>query len=284
MDLSLRRLVLSGSLVLAPALGLTPLLASSAEARAGVNLDAIAEDIIESGYYVDAHARYLRTDRAQELLRSAQARVVPVFVAVVPAGNDPDAIIAALPGKLERKGTYAVLAGNKLRVKSDTLPAAQVNGAYARSLKAYPGKPDRALVAFIRTLPVSKYAPPAPGKPGNNGKPAPEAGTKRTTLAESQPTAPASGYRPADRDGGGVPLYAIGGGVAVVLAGGGAAFLLARRRRAASRTAAPQPTTVPAAQDGPPPTPPADGAPNTPPPPVPAPGPDTPAAPGPDAR
>ncbi|WP_018653356.1 hypothetical protein [Actinomadura flavalba] len=234
MDTTLRRLAVTGALAVTPALGLA--VPASAD---GVDLEAVTESIIESGYYVDSRAKYFKSDKAQELLRSAQGRAVPVFVAVVPAGNRPEALLAALPGKLERKGTYAVLAGDQLRVASDTEPAAKVKAVYAKAVKAYPARPDAALVSFVRGMPVSKYAPPAPGKPGNDGRPAPEQSVPlERTLAGSQPTAPAAGSAEARKaEAGGVPVLPLAaGGVAVLAAAGGGLLLWRRKRTPAAPT------------------------------------------------
>ncbi|WP_030165453.1 hypothetical protein [Spirillospora albida] len=268
-----RRIAASGTLALA--VGTATLGLAAGPAQAEVDLDAIVEDVTESGYHVDSKARYLRTDRALDLLRTAQGRAVPVFVVVVPAGNDAARILAQLPGRLERKGTYAVLAGDQLRVASTTLPKTQVNTAYGKAVKAYPGKPDHALIAFIRTLPVSKNAPPQATKRSNDGKPAPEEEPIERTLAESQPTGPATGSKAekeAKKDDG-LPIgYLLAGGAVVVLAGAGGGFLLMRRRK----QAAPAPAqAVPAgAPAGPPAGPGAE---------APRPGAPAPAAPAPDA-
>ncbi|NKZ09208.1 hypothetical protein HGB48_36550, partial [Actinomadura latina] len=215
MNISSRRIVASGTLALAlaPALALT-----AAPAFAGADLDAVAEGITESGYYVDSHAKYYQSDGAQELLRTAQGRSVPVFIAILPAGDDAGQVLQQLPGLMKRKGTYVVLAGNELKATSNTLPASQVKTAYAKAVKGSNGKPDLALLKFVQTLPESKYAPPKPGKPGNNGKPAPESTKQREqqeekTLAEQQPTAPAAGFEPARKDdGGSMTPYLLGGG------------------------------------------------------------------------
>ncbi|TYK49341.1 hypothetical protein [Actinomadura decatromicini] len=233
MHISARRIAASGTLALA----LTPALALTAvPAHAQVDLDAVAEGITESGYYVDSHAKYYQSDGAQELLRTAQGRSVAVFIAIVPAGNDPAAILQRLPGLMHRKGTYAVLAGDQLKVSSNALPDAQVKSAYTKAVAGAKGKPDLALLHFVRTLPESKYAPPKPGKPGNNGKPAPAAQTQQEerTLAQSQPTGPATGSvaaSPKD-DGGSAMPFVLGGGGLVVVAAAAGGFLLLRKRSA----------------------------------------------------
>ncbi|TDE32993.1 hypothetical protein E1289_13575, partial [Actinomadura sp. 6K520] len=251
MNISSRRIVASGvlTLALAPAIGLT-----AAPASAEVDLDAIAEGITESGYYVDSKAKYYESDGAQELLRQAQGRSVPVFVAVVPAGNDAGQILQRLPGMLNRKGTYAVLAGDQFRVTSNSLPERQVKTAYSKAVKAGNGKPDVALLRFVQTLPESKYAPPKAGRPGNNGKPAPETPPaevqqrEERTLAESQPTAPAEGApeaAPKD-DGSAMPFLLGGGGLVVVAAAGAGGFLLWRRRSLTPATPGAPATGAPA--------------------------------------
>ncbi|TDC76083.1 hypothetical protein [Actinomadura sp. 7K507] len=274
MNTSSRRIVASGALTLAlvPVLGLT-----AAPALAEVDLDAIAEGITESGYYVDSDAKYYESDGAQELLRQAQGRSVPVFIAVVPAGNDAGRILKSLPGLMSREGTYAVLAGDQLRVSSNTLPDRQVKTAYNKAVKANQGRPDVALLRFVQTLPESKYAPPKPGKPGNNGKPAPEPPAEvqqqeERTLAQSQPTAPAAGSEEAaPKDDGSAMPFVLGGGGLVAVAAAGAGFLLWRRR-----SMTPAPATPGAAASGfPAPGAPAPGAP--------APGAPAPGAPAPEA-
>lgn len=251
MNISSRRIVASGTLALAltPAFGLT-----AAPAYAEVDLDAVAEGITESGYYVDSDAKYYQSDGAQELLRSAQGRSVPVFIAILPAGNDAGRILKQLPGLMQRKGTYAVLAGDQFKVSSNSLPDAKVNAAYKEAVGGSKGKPDLALLRFIKTLPESKYAPPKPGKPGNNGKPAPEAQVQRQeekTLAQSQPTGPAAGSeaarKQADDDGSTMP-FVLGGAGVVAVAAAGAGFLLWRRR---SATPAPSAAGAPASAGAP---------------------------------
>ena len=251
MNTSSRRIAASGvlALALAPALGLT-----ATPALAEVDFDAIAEGITESGYYVDSDAKYYESDGAQELLRQAQGRSVPVFVAVVPAGNDAGQILKRLPGMMSREGTYAVLAGDQFEVSSNTLPDRQVKTAYNKAVKAGKGKPDLTLLKFVQTLPESKYAPPKPGRPGNNGKPAPETPAaevqqeEERTLAQSQPTGPAAGStEAAPKDDGSAMPFVLGGGGLVAVAAAGAGFLLWKRRSATPAPAAPG-----AAASGPP--------------------------------
>src|SRR5690606_28951984 len=168
----------------------------------------------------------------------AQGRSVPVFVAILPAGNDAGQVLQQLPALMERKGTYAVLAGDQLRVSSNSLPDSQVKAAYRKAVQNSKGKPDLALLRFVQTLPESKYAPPKPGLPGNNGKPAPETPPaevqqqEEKTLAEPKPPAPAENAADVARDDGGssMPLLLGGGGLAVVAAAGLGGFLLWRRR------------------------------------------------------
>jgi len=234
-NISSRRIVASGTLALAlaPALALT-----ATPAFAGADLDAVAEGITESGYYVDSHAKYYQSDGAQELLRTAQGRSVPVFIAILPAGDDAGQVLQQLPGLMKRKGTYVVLAGNELKATSNTLSASRVKAAYVKAVQSSKGKPDLALLKFVQTLPESEYAPPKSGKPGNNGKPAPESTKQKEeeeeqTLAQQQPTAPAAGYEPVSKDdGGSMAPYLLGGGGVVVVAAAGAGFLLWRRRSA----------------------------------------------------
>ncbi|MES9537234.1 hypothetical protein [Actinomadura sp. NPDC000600] len=261
-----RRIVASGTLALAlaPAFGMT-----AAPAFAGVDLDAVAEGISESGYYVDSHAKYYQSDGAQELLRSAQGRSVAVFIAILPPGDDAGQVLRQLPGLMKRKGTYAVLAGDQLRVSSTALPAARVKTIYDGAVKGSKGKPDLALLKFVQTLPESKYAPPKPGKPGNNGKPAPEASVKQEqeeerTLAQSQPTGPAAGAEVQKKDDGSAMPYLLGGGGAVVVAAAGAGFLLWRRRSATpapagAPTGAPAPGAAASQPPAPGPQPPTGG-------------------------
>ncbi|SNR49904.1 hypothetical protein [Actinomadura mexicana] len=251
-----RRIVASGTLALAlvPAFGMT-----AAPAFAGVDLDAVAEGIGESGYYVDSHAKYYQSDGAQELLRTAQGRSVAVFIAILPPGNDPGQVLQQLPGLMKRKGTYAVLAGDHLRVSSTALPGARVKSIYDGAVKGSKGKPDLALLRFVQTLPESKYAPPKTGRPGNNGKPAPEASVQKQqeqeerTLAQSQPTGRATGYQAPEDDGSAMP-YLLGGGAVVVVAAG-AGFLLWRRRSATPAPAGGTGAPAPGAAAAPPPAP-----------------------------
>lgn len=248
MNISYRRIAASGALALVPALVLT-----ATPAFAGADLDAVAEGITESGYYVDSGAKYYQTDGAQELLRSAQGRSVPVFIAILAPGNDAGQVLGQLPGLMKRKGTYVVLAGDQLRATSNTLPESRVKAVYTRAVQGSKGKPDLALLKFVQTLPESKYAPPEPGKPGNNGKPAPESTKQQQeqeerTLAQSQPTAPAAGYEAAPKDdGGSMTPYLLGGGGLVVVAAAGAGFLLWRRRSTTPAPAGAAASGIPAA-------------------------------------
>ncbi|MFI6518303.1 LPXTG cell wall anchor domain-containing protein [Spirillospora sp. NPDC050679] len=232
MDTNLRR---TGALAAATALALALLAAlTGGPARAaGVDIDAVAESITESGYYVDSRARYLKSDKAQDALRDSQERSVPVFVAVVPAGNDAAAILRQLPAKLERKGTYAVLAGEQLRVASDTLPAAQVKNAYAKAVKANKARPDIALVTFIRTLPTSPQKPPAKARQATlaeveKEKPAPASGSKAEKQTEKQAA------KEAEKSSSNTLMLAGGAAVLLLVAGAGAFVLLKRRKKPAA--------------------------------------------------
>ncbi|MGI5167242.1 hypothetical protein ACQEU3_23125 [Spirillospora sp. CA-253888] len=253
MHTNLRR---TGALAAAVALALTLLSAlTGGPARAaGVDIDAVAESITESGYYVDSRARYLKSDKAQDALRDSQERAVPVFVAVLPAGNDAAAVLRRLPAKLERKGTYAVLAGEQLRVSSDTLPAAQVKNAYGKAVKAHKGRPDIALVAFIRTLPASAQKPPAKARQATLAElekegPAPASGSKaakRQTgkagkgeeATEEAAGEPGKAAEKTEKSSGGGTLMLVGGAVVLLLVAGAGAFVLLKRRE---KPAAPGP-------------------------------------------
>ena len=130
-----------------------------------------------------------------------------------------------------------MLAGDQLRVSSNSLPDSQVKAAYRKAVQNSKGKPDLALLRFVQTLPESKYAPPKPGRPGNDGRPAPETPPAKVqqeeelTLAESQPTGPAEGApQAAPKDDGSAMPFLLGGGLVAVAAAGAGGFLLWRRR------------------------------------------------------
>src|SRR5262245_33421369 len=101
--------------VLVTALGL----ATASSYATGIDPEVVAQAISEDGYYIDSGAQYLRSDAAQDRLRSQLERAkTPVFVAVIPAGTTLSP--AQVYRLAKRKGTYAVLTGGTLRASSNT--------------------------------------------------------------------------------------------------------------------------------------------------------------------
>ncbi|ACY96592.1 MULTISPECIES: hypothetical protein [Thermomonospora] len=232
MKARLRRIVLPlvASVMLLPIWG-------TGTARAEVDYITVADAIIEHGYYVDSKSKLLRSDAALDVLRSTLERSEPAYVAVFPASVDPNAALEGLMKQLDQKGTYVVLAGRRLRAKSNTIDEATLRQHYVQAVKSNPGRPDRALIALLRLLPTAKAAPLKTPEP--------------TTLADAQRAMEAGAKEAAEKkDDGGFPLgYLLGGlGLLAVIAAG---FVLLLRRKGKSKPAAGAGAQSPAAGGGP---------------------------------
>ncbi|MFI0351470.1 hypothetical protein [Actinomadura sp. 9N407] len=226
MRVHLRRFLVSAVVALM-ALAVWP----GAPARAQVDMELVAESIGEAGYYVDSGAGYFKSDKALDLLRDTKDRRVPVFVAVLPKGVAADKAATQLMAAVGRKGTYAVLAGDTLQVRSNTLPPATVTSTLKKATAANAGRPDKALVDFVSQLPKAQQMPPKDPrtvkKPLNETKVGEDRSAAEQEAADS-PKTPAAATR---KDDGGFPiglLIGVLGALAVLVAVG--AFLILRRR------------------------------------------------------
>ncbi|MFG2005605.1 hypothetical protein ACGFNU_41305 [Spirillospora sp. NPDC048911] len=264
MDTFPRRLTVPGILALA-LLVLTGWAAAPARA-AEPDWNMVAESIGEAGYYVDSSARYFKTDTQLDALRGAQDRSTPVFIAVLPAGVKPAVAIGKLQAAMRRKGTYVVLAGTSLQASSTALPKATVLTAYRQAVGGNKGKPDRALVAFIRQLDERKVGAQSNGRSTTGNQPTGKKGAPVPQQGAPLPDPAASPAKAAKKSDGGTPvLLFVVIGVVIVAAAGGAGFVLMRRRKTSG---APKPGGAPAvpanAAPGGPGTPGAPGAPGMP--------------------
>ncbi len=230
------------SLVL-PAAAAAALLAPPTAAHADPDMTLVVDSVAEAGYYVDSGAKYFQSDGALDLLRDNKALHSPVFVAVLPQGQSPDTVLNGLVQGVGRKGTYAVISGQQLRVKSTALPQSQVKSAYDKAVAANGSRPDKALIGFVKLLPEAEGLPPRedPKKIEEKAAQPPLAETKvGEDKAQASEHAEAVQNRAAQEaaDDGGFPVLPVAGGgvVLVLLAGGG--FLLWKRRSAAPAAAA----------------------------------------------
>lgn len=198
-------------------------------AHAEVDLEIVAETIRETGYYVDPEAKYFQTDRALDVLRTAQDRAVPAYVAVLPATEQADQALAQLVRRHGGKGTFAVLAGTRFRASSNTLSSDVVMQAYTKAVAANKRRPDLALVQFVTALPAAPEVSPRP---------------QPSTLADAQAA------RRAEPDEGFPFGYVIGGVVILAAAGGAAWWWLRRRKKPAATPAAPVAEPAAAAKPG----------------------------------
>lgn len=193
---------------------------------AGIDPAVVAESIAEDGYYIDSGAQYLRTDAAQDQLRSQlEQSKSPVFVAVIPAGNSlsPSQVYRLA----KRRGTYAVLTGGTLRASSNTLSAARVNTALAQAVRAHRGDPGAAVVAFVR-LTNGSSKPAASGR--RQARPTPTATLSAEASDEPSASAEPSVAAEPTSGGGGGPLLLVGG-IAALLLAGGTGYLIYRKSR-----------------------------------------------------
>jgi hypothetical protein len=198
---------------------------------AGIDPAVVAESIAEDGYYIDSGAQYLKTDAAQDQLRSQLERSKsPVFVAVIPAGSRLSP--AQVYHLAKRKGTYAVLTGGSLRASSNTLPSTRINTALAQAVRTHRGDPGAAVVAFVGlTNGTSKPA----------ARPSRSASATPTSTAAAEPSAAAtdsagpSTAAPKNDEGGMGTLLLASGAAALVLAAG-VGYLVYRKRRGSQKS------------------------------------------------
>jgi hypothetical protein len=199
-------------------------IAAPAASATGVDPEVVAQAIAEDGYYIDSGARYLKTDAAQDRLRSEMERArSPVFVAVVPAGTTLSP--AQVYRLAKRKGTYAVLNGGSLRAASNTLSASRVNGALAQAIKTHRGDPGGAVVAFVG---LTNGARRSGASQGATAVPVPSAPATEPSADASgaASAAPASGQ---SAGGNSIPLLI--GGLVVMLLAIGTGYLVYRKGR-----------------------------------------------------
>ncbi|WP_067822284.1 hypothetical protein [Actinomadura kijaniata] len=231
MDASLRRTALPGAFLLASLV----VGGTAAPAHAQTDWNMVAESIGEAGYYVDSGAKYFKSDQQLDLLRGAQDRSTPVFIAVMPASTRPGDAIAKLKSLMNRKGTYVVLAGDRLQASSTALPQQTVLRAYRSATGTNKGRPDGALVAFVRQLDEKKVGAQVSGRPK---APKPSAGASSAAGPEAGGPLPGSVpdvAKPAAKDDGpGVLPIALAGVAGVAVVGGVAFFVLRKRRRPAA--------------------------------------------------
>ncbi|SEG46928.1 hypothetical protein SAMN04489712_105391 [Thermomonospora echinospora] len=220
---------------------------------ADLDWNMVAESIGEAGYYVDSEAKYFKSDKALDLLRNAQDRSTPVFIAVLPASVPPATALSRIQSNLKRKGTYVVLAGNRLQATSTALSSPTVQRAYKKAVGTYKGKPAQSLVAFVRELDEEKVGNQIPGRterpqplPKNKAgeQPAPQQGAPLPGAAAEQ------ARKNADKSDGPGMLPILAGAAVVLAAVAAGGFLLLRRRRTrpapASANASTQPANTPA--------------------------------------
>jgi hypothetical protein len=202
--------------------------AAPAASATGVDPEVVAQAIAEDGYYIDSGARYLKTDAAQDRLRSELERArSPVFVAVVPAGTTLSP--AQVYRLAKRKGTYAVLNGGSLRAASNTLSASRVNGALAQAVKTHRGDPGGATVAFVGLTNGARRSGAGQGQATVVPVPSAPATAPSTDASAAASAAPASGQSA----GNSTPLL-VGGLVALVLAVG-TGYLVYRKGRGSEK-------------------------------------------------
>lgn len=220
---------------------------------ADLDWNMVAESIGEAGYYVDSEAKYFKSDKSLDLLRNAQDRSTPVFIAVLPASVPPAAALSRIQSSMKRKGTYVVLAGSRLQATSTALSGPTVQQAYKKAVAAYKGKPAQALVAFVRELDEEKVGDQIPGR---TKRPQPLPKNKTSEQPAPQQGAPLPGAaaeqarKNAEKSDGPGMLPILAGAAVVLAAVAAGGFLLLRRRRArpapSSADASAQPANTPA--------------------------------------
>lgn len=233
--------------IVLPAAAMAVLLASPGAAHADTDMTLVVDSVAEAGYYVDSGARYFKSDGALDLLRDNKARHSPLFVAVLPAGESPDAVLNGLMQGVKRKGTYAVISGNTLRIKSNALPKSQVKTAYDKAVAANASRPDKALISFVKLLPAAadlpekkretRESPPQPPLSETN------VGEDKQLAREQAEAAKRRAAQEAAQDGG-LPVLPVAGGVVLVLLAGGGFLLWRRRNTAPAAVAAGSETAV----------------------------------------
>ncbi|WP_262401748.1 hypothetical protein, partial [Actinomadura sp. CNU-125] len=212
------------SLVLpaAAAAAAAALLAPPAAAHADTDMTLVVDSVAEAGYYVDSGAKYFQSDGALDLLRDNKALHSPVFVAVLPDGESPDTVLNGLVQGVGRKGTYAVISGQTLRIKSTALPQSQVKNAYDKAVSANGSRPDKALISFVKLLPAAADLPPQNEKKKIEEKAAqpPLAETKvgedKAQASEHAEAVQQRAAQEATKDDGGFPVLPVAGGGVVL--------------------------------------------------------------------
>jgi hypothetical protein len=191
----------------------------------GVDPAVVAQAISEDGYYIDSGAKHLRSDAAQDRLRTELERAKsPVFVAVVPAGTTLSP--AQVYRLAKRKGTYAVLTGGTLRAQSNTLAAARVRNAVTQAVRTHRGDPGAATVAFVGLTNGTKRAAPSTQR---QATPTPsEIPTSAEPSTDSSAAAPQSAT---DRGQGGSSLPLLIAGIVALVTATGAGYMVYRKGR-----------------------------------------------------
>lgn len=109
-----------------------PVALARAQGQEGGEIGQAAEGLARDPVYVASGGGSLLSDaEAQELReRIERGDAGPVYVAILPAaaiaeaGGDPDEVVRQLAAALGRRGTYAVVAGNRFRAFSSTVGGA----------------------------------------------------------------------------------------------------------------------------------------------------------------
>lgn len=195
-------------------------------ARAEVDPTLVAESISEDGYYIDSQASYLKSDAEQERLRGVLDKLHhPAFVAVLPAGANSSRLLATLPSRVHRKGTYAALVGSKLTARSTTFRKATLARMLSQAKRSNPD-PGKAVVAFLGLFdhkdPAHALGKAVPREA--KGSPAAEPSDNAAADPSTTPVAAAK------KDSGSGLLY-VGGGAVIVIAAAAGGYLFWRSRR-----------------------------------------------------
>ena len=122
-------------------------------------LDDVAAALRSDPVYVDAAAeRALSESEAEEVRDAIRGAGTPVYVAVVPAsavdsaGGDAGELTSQLASVLQRDGTIAVLAGDRLRAGSSELPPGRAGELVAEALEAGGNDTSAVLVEFVELV------------------------------------------------------------------------------------------------------------------------------------
>jgi hypothetical protein len=203
-----------------------------------IDPEMVAESVSEDGYYVDSNASYLRSDADLDRLRSAINGAGRAGVIVLPAGVSAQPVINRLLNEPNRRATYVVLTGSRLRAVSNSMPSAKVDGLVARARKA--GDPKSEVLTFLSLL-GGKH-PAASGVKKTAGT-APSAAASTGAGDTAASATPVAATKKDSGDGGGNGmLYGIAGVVVIVVLGA-AGFILWRRKQG---TSGPGPAAPPA--------------------------------------